>query len=499
MLQVMIPDVVFDGSAESRLSELAIAINCQFGSLEYTPVHLLTQLISPAEYYGLLAAADLFMITPERDAMPLTPLEWTLCQEWSGKKSPLIVSEFMIFGQRIKQQQKFDRKEGQQDVEDSPKMMSAFVVNPWDYEAISQAINTALTLTLDQRHAMHDRALEYVKRTDTAKWADGMLFDMRKYSGQDELSASRRLMEATHTPLLDLGSLKQAYQTNNGQLRYFFLDYDGTLVPIKKTPAEAKPSHDVIQTLTKLTADPLNRVYVVSGRDRDTLDKWLGQIPRLGLSAEHGCFLKEIHEDANLGKSNAHVEEAFASWKPCNQACLDNSWQAALLPVLEYFTERTPGTTIERKSAALVWHYRLATDPDFGEFMARECLGHLESTLSNIVSDGAQQLEVTTGKKIIEIKPRGTTKGTLITKLLEGIENTYSSSRASQFVFCAGDDRTDEDMFRAINELLIKQHENTSTNSMTTCFVGPWTRKSVARVRVDGPHALLAVLTALVE
>ena len=42
----MTPDILLDSKAEARVSELASEINCEYGSLEYMPVQLLTQLHS---------------------------------------------------------------------------------------------------------------------------------------------------------------------------------------------------------------------------------------------------------------------------------------------------------------------------------------------------------------------------------------------------------------------------------------------------------------------
>ena len=84
-----------------------------------------------------------------------------------------------------------------------------------------------------------------------------------------------------------------------------------------------------------------------------TLDEWLGSIPRIGFSAEHGCFSREIDSK---------------EWNS-SEECTDDSWKESVLPVFEYFTERTVGSFIEHKTASLTWHYRLA-DPDFGYAMA---------------------------------------------------------------------------------------------------------------------------------
>lgn len=52
------------------------------------------------------------------------------------------------------------------------------------------------------------------------------------------------------------------------------------------------PSASLLASLEALTADPKNVVYIISGRDGQFLDEHLGHISNLGMSAEHGCFLK---------------------------------------------------------------------------------------------------------------------------------------------------------------------------------------------------------------
>jgi trehalose 6-phosphate synthase/phosphatase len=49
----------------------------------------------------------------------------------------------------------------------------------------------------------------------------------------------------------------------------------------------------LIEALERLCADERNIVYIISGRDGSFLQKHLGSIAGLGMSAEHGCFLRE--------------------------------------------------------------------------------------------------------------------------------------------------------------------------------------------------------------
>ena len=74
--------------------------------------------------------------------------------------------------------------------------------------------------------------------------------------------------------------------------RLVLLDYDGTLVGFQKTPGAAMPDAALLELLSKLCADPHNKVVIISGRDYHTLDAWLGHL-QLDMIAEHGAWYKE--------------------------------------------------------------------------------------------------------------------------------------------------------------------------------------------------------------
>lgn len=68
------------------------------------------QTIKKDEFYALLSVADLAVITPLRDGMNTTSMEYVLAQELTNK-APLVLSEFMGI---------------------SSTMEDALQVNPWD-------------------------------------------------------------------------------------------------------------------------------------------------------------------------------------------------------------------------------------------------------------------------------------------------------------------------------------------------------------------------------
>ena len=79
---------------------------------------------------------------------------------------------------------------------------------------------------------------------------------------------------------------------------------------------------------------------------------------------------------------------------------------------------------------------------------AKELLDHLEGVLSN------EPVEVVAGAAIIEVKPQGVSKGGIVERIL----NDLSRRGPPDFVLCIGDDRSDEDMFTAMEHVAFSPH-----------------------------------------
>lgn len=95
------------------------------------------------------------------------------------------------------------------------------------------------------------------------------------------------------------------------------------MTPIVKVPSAAVPSKDTLRALEKLSSDPKNVVYIISGRDGAFLDQHLGHLKQVGFSAEHGCFVRE---------------PGVSEWKNL-AASLDMSWMPEVHEIFKYYTE----------------------------------------------------------------------------------------------------------------------------------------------------------------
>lgn len=243
------------------------------------------------------------------------------------------------------------------------------------------------------------------------------------------------------------------------------------MTPIVKDPEAAVPSQRLLDAMRILCEDERNVIYIISGRDERFLRKHFDQFGAIGLSAEHGSYFKEH----GTGK---HWQNLSAE--------LDMSWKSDVLNVFRYYTDRTIGSMIEEKKSSIVWHYRNA-DPDYGSFQAKEC----QALLDNIMSQNDLQVEVVVGKKNVEVRPLAINKGEIVHRILYANPDT-------DFVFCAGDDKTDEDMFRFLSSLTSEVTDeaqelpdrSTRTNSVDNIVVQPPAPLNRSQARNTSPRKL---------
>jgi len=106
-------------------------------------------------------------------------------------------------------------------------------------------------------------------------------------------------------------------------------------------------------------------------------------------------------------------------------------------PILELYSDRTPGSLVEEKDFSLVWHYRRA-DPCLASVRVQELRGALASLTENL------DVGIFEGSKILEIRRYGISKGHAVEHL--------SMGKKWDFLLAAGDDYTDEEMFAALPE-----------------------------------------------
>ena len=195
-------------------------------------------------------------------------------------------------------------------------MAGASLVNPWDIIGVADAINDALIKSSEDRAIKHKQLYDYVTAHTADIWADRFIKELVLRASTPD--------QSNPTPFLEFDSTCSQYRKAKKRLLLF--DYDGTLTAIRKVPDAAVPPPEMLQALEHLVNDPGNVVFIISGRDQECLDGWLGHISGLGLSAEHGSFIK------------------YPGGKWINLAAeIDLAWKEKVAEIFNYYTERTQG------------------------------------------------------------------------------------------------------------------------------------------------------------
>jgi trehalose 6-phosphate synthase/phosphatase len=232
-------------------------------------------------------------------------------------------------------------------------------------------------------------------------------------------SIDRQGLEHRHNPPSALENLQEILSRGRGKRLFIFLDYDGTLVPFASLPEKAKIDKKTLDVIRKLADDPSNQVVIISGRDKDFLEKQFKGAD-VSLVAEHGYFVKEYGKE----------------WQEYNTT--DKNWKEQVRPILQAYVERCTGTFIEEKTGSLAWHYRNA-DSEYAALRLNE----LKDDLAEVIRLKTD-FEIMEGKKVLEVKSGRYNKGSAALRLIDDQEY--------DFIFAAGDDRTDEFVFKSLPE-----------------------------------------------
>lgn len=377
---------------KKKIDETIGALNGRYATLTWTPVHYYYRSFSQDRLLALYHESDVALVTPLRDGMNLVAKEYVAAKR--DKPGVLILSERA--GAAI-------------------ELSDALLVNPNSAEEICAAIVTAVSMPVEEQMTRLRRMQKLLARQNVDKWAADFLEAMASIHHKNELLHRARL-----SPRL-VDAIRTRYAEEN--VRLLILDYDGTLTPLRKQPEEAVPDQAVRDVLTRLGQDPRNTVVVCSGRDRDTLDRWLGGLP-IRLAAEHGAFYKEN------GIWYGESEE-----QPV--------WGKDVLAVMQRITDQTLGSRIETKRTTLVWHYRNC-DAWLADLREKQLINALMPLCT------PRGLHILRGNKVVEVKGSNLNKGTEALRLLH--ERPYA------FILAMGDDITDEDMFRVLPREAVTIH-----------------------------------------
>ncbi|HTP13702.1 MAG TPA: trehalose-phosphatase [Bacteroidota bacterium] len=234
---------------------------------------------------------------------------------------------------------------------------------------------------------------------------------------------------------------------------FLFLDFDGTIVPLRKTPSRAVLSGRMRNLLLRLARLRGTTLGIITGRSLADIRKHVN-IPGMVLAANHGFeILLDTQEWVHPGAGRlAHR-------------------LTALTGALKQQLRHIPRAFVENKRVTLSVHYRNVSPARVDE---------VRKTVRAVVRRERLPVRITNGKKVMEVRPAASWgKGHALRKIL----TTLSRSRSRWMVYC-GDDDTDEDAFRLLPA------------SAVTIRVGK-TRKTKARYSVRSVSDVYRFLTVV--
>lgn len=399
-----------------RMIELNIArINGTLGNYKWTPVVYQYQSVDFDRLIALYTSADVALISPVRDGMNLVAKEYVASRK--DQRGALILS--LMAGA-------------------AKELQEAVTINPFDAEQIADKINYSLTMPPGEQQVRMERMQRYLKKHDVFRWASRFLTETQTVHSAD--TKTKALAGNIRTELIQ--------KFEQSQKRLLLLDFDGTLVNLQLTPDLAVPDAHLLDLLSRLAVNPKNEVWIISGRNRDFLEKWLGHLP-VGLVAEHGGYIKRDTWTALISNNQ--------------------EWRDKVINIMQEYVETNAESFIEVKEFGVAWHYR-KVDERQGFLTSRELLTLLKNHLYNTPT------QIIDGNKVIEVKHFMAHKGTTCRN------NVLCSEH--DFVIAFGDDKTDEDLFEQLtgnNEFAVK--------------VGPGT--TAAPYRINSVEDVLELLAEL--
>lgn len=367
-----------------RIDETIGNINGKFSYPGWIPIHYFYKSFSFKELAAFYHESDIALVTPLRDGMNLVAKEYVATK--ANNAGVLILSE--MAGASI-------------------ELTDAIHVNPNNASEIAAALNNALLMPVAEQKERIKKMQKILKKQDISKWAGDFIDELER------IHLRQKDIRKKYLSTDQLKDISECFKTSSRRL--IILDYDGTLVPFTDKPEMALPSASLITLLKELSTTPNLKMAIVSGRNSDFLDRVISD-PEIVIFAEHGAHRR-----------------IDGVWKSLFRK--DLSWQTEIIRIMQDVTDTTPGSFIERKDTAVVWHYR-NSDKWLADLRVAQLINKL------IYPCTMKQLHLMKGQKIVEVKPSEYTKGTAIKNYFNYIDY--------DFILAAGDDTTDEDMFDAL-------------------------------------------------
>ena len=418
LLQLAVPsrsEVSEYRDLKAQIDGLVGSVNGRFATATWSPIRYLVRSVSPERLAALYRDAEVALVTPLRDGMNLVAKEFVASQV--AEPGVLVLSRLAGAAETMRE---------------------AILVNPYDADGTADALHRALIMEEPERRTRMAALRKREQRDDVHSWVRSFL-RMAATTSVTPRPLSAEDFQAW------LGSYMTRPRTD------LFLDYDGTLTPLRSHPSEAVLSHSMRSAMEACATREDSNVAIISGRALSDIQQLVGN-PELIYAGNHGLEIAGTdipdfqHED--LIHYQSRVDDLA---RTLDEVAKEGAW-------------------IEAKGPTLTYHYRNVL-PDRQNFL-------IERARAIIAAAGFQAREA---HSALEARPPiGWDKGRAVLHILRA---RYGPSWSDQTrVVYVGDDQTDEDAFRFLSGLAM------------TFRVGPADTLTSASHRLPDVNAVEALL-----
>ncbi|MFP8874811.1 MAG: bifunctional alpha,alpha-trehalose-phosphate synthase (UDP-forming)/trehalose-phosphatase [Myxococcota bacterium] len=418
LLQVAVPsrsEVAEYRNLKAQIDGLVGSVNGRFATASWSPIRYLVRSVSPERLAALYRDAEVALITPLRDGMNLVAKEFVASQV--AEPGVLVLSRLAGAAETMRE---------------------AILVNPHDTDGTAAALHRALTMDEPERRSRMAALRKREQRDDVHAW-------VRSFLG----TAATTSVAPRPLSSEDFQAWLGAYLTRPHL--ELFLDYDGTLTPLRSHPSEAVLSDSMRSAMETCAVREDSKVAIISGRALSDIQELVGH-RQLTYAGNHGLEISGTdipdfqHED--LVHYRSRVEDLA---RALEEVSGEGAWTEVKGPTLTYhYRQVLPDrrvTLIERARAIITT----------AGFQARDAHAALEAR-----------------------PPIGWDKGRAVLHILRARYGPSWSDRAR--VVYVGDDQTDEDAFRFLSGLAM------------TFRVGPSDTLTSATYRLPDVNAVQALL-----
>ncbi|GAV27663.1 hypothetical protein PMKS-001131 [Pichia membranifaciens] len=304
------------------------------------PVILLNQDIEFEQYLALLSEANVFIVSTLREGMNLTCHEFICASE--KLHSPLILSEFV----------------GSASVLTKGPLLS----NPYNIRQVSSQIYQCLNMLDDEKIERWNSSFQQILNNDSETWVRKCLLDIENaYANSKSLQSYNTLEPLTKKVYENV--LRAIPDADGKRLYVLNLDDLTANLEIHGQTIHSYQQQLIHKTLTNLSADSNNYVYIFSIFQRSELLRLYRRVPDIGLIAENGGIIKPPKSSDWF----TVVDESEKAWIP------------TVVDIIKAFCERLPGSYYEVEECTVMFHTEttINIDKDYKNGLIGDLITHI--------------------------------------------------------------------------------------------------------------------------